>query len=565
MKTGQKTAIKEAENARLRAENLALHQRLEQVEKDKLKAEQDNRKLEEANQNMAFERELMQLEMNRLRQIIFGQKRERFVESVDPAQLTLELELEQNPSGLKAETEQEEIAYTRKKTKRTHKPTGRQPWPAHLKRVEVIIEPAGDLIGMKKIGEHRTEELDYIPSAPFVRVFVRPIYAALKPDPETQKTLIVNAEMPDRIIPKSSVGPGLLAAIVCDKFMDHLPIYRQIKRYLRLGVKLPRSTVDNWLRLLAVQLEPLGEALHKEVFDSSYLQVDETIMKVLSEMHQRPKAKKKEPPGKTHKGYFWSYYAHKEKLCWFEYCTGRGKEHPEMALDGYQGIIQTDGYAAYNQFAQSKVIDLMGCLAHVRRKFFEAKANDKQNAEKALSFIQKLYAIEKKARNENLNDDQRLALRKQEALDIWTQFSAFLDQQATQSLPQSPIGKAFTYAINRRPFVEKYLYNGSVEIDNNLVENQIRPIALGRKNYLFAGSEKGAQRAALFYALLASAKLNDIDPFTWLHDVMLRLPSHPISKIDQLLPHKWKPGQNIPPALKIGPEAFPPHAQDKVN
>jgi transposase len=535
-----------AEIARLRAEKQALST---QIKEAKNKLEQ----AEAARQEDHLKIALLEHENGELKRLLYGQKRERFVADLNPAQLTLALGLDQDEA--ERQPEEEQISYTRKKPqKRKTKPRGRQPWPVHLKRREITLLPDCDLEGMNKIGEHRTEELDYIPARPFVRVFVRPIYADPTPDPDTQKTRVVCAELPPRIIAKSSIGPGMLAAIVCDKFLDHLPIDRQLKRYQRLGVRIAPSTIGNSLRLLAEQIFPLAMALKQAVFQASYLQGDETRIQVLEPTHNLPKAQKKKPPGKTHRGYFWSYYDPPGKLCWFEYCPGRGKQYPRQALKDFEGKLQTDGYGAYDQFAHSRTILLIGCLAHVRRKFFEARTHDPSRADKALDFIKQLYAIEHKAREEKLNFDQRLALRQEEALPIWEKFSTWLEEQLPQVLPQSAIGKAIAYAINRKPYIGRYLQDGILEIDNNLVENQIRPIALGRKNFLFAGSEKGAERAAMFYSLLASCKQNNRDPFTWLHDVLLTLPNHPISQIDQLLPHKWKPNPNIPPALRTGPD-----------
>ena len=541
MISADKIAKMEAEYARLRAEKLSLEKRFEALEKQKQKAE--------------FKLQILEDENAHLKRILYGQRRERFVSNLNPNQLILELGLEESEPEV-GDTEQVK-AHTRSKLKKKTKPSGRQPWPDHLKRVETTLLPEGDLEGMVKIREHRTEFLEYIPSEPYVRVIIRPIFADPQPDPETGLTRVVCAELPERIVPKLSVGAGMLAAIICDKFLDHLPLYRQIKRYLRLGVRIPKSTMANWLRLVAEQLEPLYLALKAEVFASDYLMVDETRMQVLAKTHNLAKARKKKPPGKTHRGYFWTYYGPGIKLCFFEYCEGRGGEHPKLSLDGFSGKIQTDGYAVYDQFDKQETIILIGCLAHIRRKFFEAKSNDLTRANKALSFIQQLYAIERKAREEDFPPDQRQQLREEKSRPVWDEFCQWLEQQKDKVLPQSAIGKAITYARNRKIYVGRYLDDGKLEIDNNLVENQIRPVALGRKNYLFAGSQKGAERAAMFYSLLASCAQNNVDPFTWLHDVMLRLPTHPINKIDQLLPHKWESEPDIAPLYRITPQQIP--------
>lgn len=515
-------ARKEAEIAQLLAEKESLSTALSQAE---------------------FNVSVLEAENANLKRIIYGQKRERYVSSLNPNQLVIELGLEPGPGPEEEEppAEQEEISYSRKKpSKKKVKPTGRQPWPSHLKRVEQLLLPDCDIEGMKKIGEHRTEELEYIPAKPFVRVYVRPIFADPAPDPKTEKTRVICAELPPRIIPKSSIGPGMLAVIVCDKFLDHLPIYRQVKRYERLGVRIARSTIGNLLGLLAQQLSPLAIALQNEVFRTNYLQADETRIQVLDKTHNLSKSKKKGPPGKTHRGFFWSYYDPVKKLCHFEYCHGRGKEYPKEALKDFKGKLQTDGYGSYDQFSKSEVISLVGCLAHVRRKFFEARSNDPKRAKIALDFIKELYAIEGQAREKKMSFEKRLELRIQQAKPIWEKYTQWIEEQLPEVLPQSAIGKAIAHADKRKPFIQKYLEDGKLEIDNNLVENQIRPIALGRKNYLFAGSQEGAKRAAMFYSLLASCKQNDIDPLTWLRHVLIVLPTHPINQIQQLLPHNWK-------------------------
>lgn len=545
MNQAQKLQKKEAENALLRAQ-------IREAEK-RFKEEQEKRQQAEAQrQQAAFQIEVLEHELANLKRFLFGQKRERFVSATDPGQLVLDLGLEEVAAP---EVEEKEVAaHTRTTAKSKAKPTGRQPWPAHLRRVETVLLPEGeDLQNMKQISEHRTEFLEYLPSEPFVRVIVRPIFADPEPDPQTGKTRVVIAELPERIVPKISAGVGLLAAIICDKFLDHLPLYRQMKRYIRLGVAIPKSTMVNWLRLVAEQLDPLYLALKKEVLRATYLQIDETRMQVLEESHNQRRSKKAQPPDKTHRGYFWTYYDPKHKLCYFEYAEGRGKEYPELCLDGFSGKIQTDGYAVYTQFDRKDGITLCGCLAHVRRKFFEAKGNDLARATQALNMIQGLYTIEQEAREQNMSDTQRQALRQQKARPIWEEFAAWLELEKDRVLPKSPIGTALTYAYNRQSYLARYLEDGAIEIDNNLVENQIRPVALGRKNYLFAGSAKGAQRAAMFYSLLGSCSQHGIDPFSWLLDIMLRLPTHPISQIDELLPHRWKPDPQAAPVYRIGP------------
>lgn len=490
----------------------------------------------------------LQDELDWLKRQVFGQKRERFIPE-NPEQLLLGLGLE---TPAETEPEKEKITYERTKKQ---KPTGRQPWPSHLPVVEIMVMPDCDISGMKQIGEDRTEELEYIPGSLFRRVFIRPRFVNEQADEEHGGKTIILASMPSRPLPKLSAGPGLLTSIICDKFMDHLPLYRQLKRFLRLGVRIPASTLSGWVLSVAELLEPLYLALKKEMLQSGYVQADETTIKVLDELHNVSKKKKLKAPGKTHRGYFWAYYAPRKQLALFEYQPGRDARGPTEMLGDYRGALQTDGYSVYEAFDKKKDITLIGCLAHVRRKFYEARQNDQQRAQEALAFIGQLYQVEQAAREKKLTPEERLKRRIETAKPIWDKWQTWLAEQQTSGkvLPNSAIGKAITYACNRNKYIARYLQDGQLEIDNNLVENQIRPIALGRKNYLFAGSERAAQCAAILYSLLASCKQNDIDPYTWLRDVLESIAEHPINRIDELLPHKWKPNPNIPEVFRQTP------------
>ena len=504
------------------------------------------------NQELRTKHELILHELEQLKRMIFGQKRERFIPEENPGQLKLELGLEET-APVEEELPKETLTYDRKKPTKKSAPTGRQPWPAHLPSVEIVIEPEGDLTGLKKIGEDRTEELDYTPASLFRRVFIRSRYVREEANGESQ---VLTPRLPSRPIPKGSVGPGLLAHILCEKYLDHLPLHRQMKRFARQDVHIAKSTLGEWVAATCRLLNPLYEALVIEVLLSTYLQVDETTIRVLEEMHNLAKAKKKEPPGKTHKGYFWTYFDPRERLVFFDYRSGRGGEAPQLMLKDFQGYLQTDGYSAYQSFDKKRGIHLVGCLAHVRRKFYEARSSDPDRANQALKLIQDRYLVEQKAREQGFDPAQRLALRNEEARPRWQAWQDWIieQQQDPRVLPSSVIGKAIAYAANRHPHIARYLEDGRLEIDNNLIENQIRPIALGRKNYLFAGSEEGARRSAMIYSLLGTCQLHNINPFEWLRDVLETLPDHPINRVAELLPHRWKPNPNIPPELRAKPK-----------
>jgi hypothetical protein len=273
---------------------------------------------------------------------------------------------------------------------------------------------------------------------------------------------------------------------------------------------------------------------------TSTLQVDETPLPVLDKQKQ----------GETHRGYHWFYYSPEKKLVLFDYQPGRGREGPAKLLKDYKGYLQTDGYAVYEQFEQREDIILAGCLAHARRKFEQALDNDKTRAEKILLWMQHLYALEREARQENLSIEDRYLLRQEKARPVMDGLGEYIVKEYEKVLPKSSIGKAFHYLTARYNKIYEYLQNGRLEIDNNLVENAIRPVALGRKNYLFAGSHAGAQRAAMIYSLLGSCKQQNINPYEYLPDVLQRLPEQPMNHLAQLLPPLWKPAVDILTALE---------------
>lgn len=324
-----------------------------------------------------------------------------------------------------------------------------------------------------------------------------------------------------------------MAQIIVDKFVYHLPFYRQAQRYEQLGMKIASSTLNGWLPAACGLLEPLYLALRFEVLQATYLQADETPIPVLDNQKK----------GTTHRGYHWVYYSPEKKLVFFDYQQGRGREGPKQLLVNFQGYLQSDGYQAYEQFEQREDMVLVGCMAHARRKFEQALKSDPTRAQQALLLIQQLYMIERQARELRMNPENRYTLRQQKARPIMDTLGQWLVDEYPKILPKSAIGKAFYYLIARYNKIYLYLQDGRLEIDNNLIENSIRPVALGRKNYLFAGSHAGAQRAAMVYSLLGSCKLQDINPYEYLQDVLETLPEHPVNRLSELLPPNWKPAK----------------------
>ena len=459
----------------------------------------------------------LQHEYDNLRRLIYGAKSERFVPT-DSSQLPLFGEL-----AKEQESETEVTTFKHKKSSHSEKNQPvRLALPASLPRVEEVIDPSEDISQAKKIGEVISEHLEYLPGKLFVRKIVRPKYILS----ESQR--IVIADLPSLPIPRSNVGPGLLAQIMVSKFVDHLPFHRQLQQFKRQGVDIAESTMNDWFTGTCRLLEPLYDRLKQRVQQSDYLMGDETPIPVLTN----------DKPNATHKGYHWVYLAPLEKLVCFDYRQGRGREGPEEFLKDVQGALQTDGYAAYNSFEKPGKLRLLSCMAHARRKFDQAKDGDRVRAEQALKLFQSLYEIEREAREQDLSYDDRKTLRQNKSVERLNELEAWLKENIIQVLPKSAIGGAIAYTLNLWPRLIRYVDDGRYEIDNNLVENSIRPVALGRKNYMFAGSHEGAKRAAMMYSFLGTCKRNNVEPFAWLKNVLTVIPDWSIQRLDELLPVK---------------------------
>jgi transposase len=459
----------------------------------------------------------LKFRLSELNLLIFGAKSERFV-AVDPQQCNL-FEI---PAEEKVEKQTEQISYTRNKKEDKKQPL-RLELPSHLSRKVEVIEPENLPENAKKIGEAITETLEYEPANLFVRQIVRPKYIVSSTD---EKTEIVIAQLPSLPIPKGNAGASLIAQIVISKFVDHLPFYRQIQMFKRQNVTIAESTINGWFNAGCKLLEPLYETLKQKLLSTDYLMADETPISVLT----------KDKPGSTHKGYHWVYYDPVHKLVLFDYRKTRGREGPDEMLKSFAGHLQTDGYVAYTKLENHENIILLACLAHARRKFEHALDNDYDRATYILKLIQSLYAIEQKVRDNELNFEQIKELRHKEAIPILIEMEAWLKQEIYNVLPQSAIGKAFAYTLNLWERLKRYTDDGRFQIDNNLIENSIRPVALGRKNYLFAGSHEAAQQAAILYSFFACCKINNIEPFNWLKNTLNQIQDFPAKNIQDLLP-----------------------------
>jgi transposase len=466
----------------------------------------------------------LQLQILQLKKIVFGSRHERFVGNKDENAPTL---FDVPALAEVISTPGTTVTYekTSKQLRPNHK--GRNSFPETLRREEEILYPEGvDIATARKIGEDVTEILAYIPCELYVKKLVRPKFL------DTTTNSILQAPAPERPFEKSSVDASLVSQAIVEKYVDHIPIYRQLKIYARRGVTISDSTMGDWFTAAANLLLPLYEAHKKLIISCNYLHADETTIKVLES----------ERKGATHLGFYWVYMAHEQKLVLFDYQTGRGREGPRHILKLFRGHLQTDGYGVYDHFTDASDIILLGCLAHARRKFSDASSNNKEVADYVLNEIQQLYAIERYIADNKITGAEKLQYRKENSIPLLDELGKWMHKKYVEVLPKSAIAKALGYSIKRWDKLCLYATTSFLNIDNNPVENSIRPVALGRKNYLFAGSHSAAQRAAMFYSLLATCRNHDINPSVWLHDVLNRIATYPINRIAELLPHNWKPG-----------------------
>lgn len=483
----------------------------------------------------------MQLQLQKFSQMIFGSKTERFIPN--PAQLTLDINAETaDPLCNIGQAKKIEYVKTNQPKKRNLAELGG--YMEGLPRIYETREPDNIPEDAEKIGEDRYEVLEYTPGKFFVRVIITPKYKVPGAD-DTTTTKIIAAPAPNRPLAKCVAAPSVLAQILLDKFADHIPVFRQAKRFERSGVTLPYNTILDWAGKTIDLLEVLYEALKKQVITSRYIHVDETGLKVLCD-----KLTKKSK--KIHDGWLWCYHSSVKKLVFFDYQHGRGEKHTEGILKDFSGIIQTDGWQVYEGVAaKQKDITQICCLAHARRKFNDAKPYDKELAEYALTRFHQLYEIERKCKQQGLSYDEITKVRQDEAVPILNELHQWMVEQYKTLLPSAHITVAINYCLERWDRLCYYTKDGMLNPDNNPVERSIRPVAIGRKNYLFAGSQRGAERLAMIYSLIGTCIMNNVNPYDWLKDVIGRINEHPISKISELLPHNWS---QTPAGKQANPE-----------
>lgn len=411
----------------------------------------------------------------------------------------------------------------------------RRPIPDHIPRTEIEIAPtSGHCAGcggaLRRIGEDVTEELEYVPGRFVVNRITRPRFACSGCESFAQ------APLPSRPIERGRPGPGLLAHVLVSKYADHLPLYRQSQIFERDGIDLDRSTLADWVGKSAALLEPLADAIGRHVLAGGAIFADDTTVSMLAP-----------GTGRTQTARLWTYVRDESPwgsdappAAWYRFSGDRKGRHPKDHLTDFHGWMHADGYAGFEDLYRSGEIREVACMAHIRRKFVDVhKAQGSAVAGEAIRHIAELYAIEKEARGSS--PDRRVEIRQAKARQVFDDLGDWLGAQLTTISGKSPLAAAIRYALTRMPRLRPYLDHGILELDNNPAERAMRAIALGRKNYLFVGSQTGGKAAAVAYTLIETAKLNGIDPQAWLADTIARIPDYKITRINDLMPWHWRP------------------------
>jgi len=471
----------------------------------------------------AYQIEKLKKELAAHRKARFGSKSETMDQLAFDLQEDTEIAAASKAQKTAPETDTDQEA----PAKRTH---NRAPLPDHLERQEEILSPGdscSDCGGaLKPLGEDVTEELEYVPGHFVVKRIVRPRMTC------TCCEAFAQAELPSRPITRGRPGPGLLAHVLVGKYCDHLPLYRQSEIYARDKVDLHRSTLTDWVGRSTALMEPLAAHIGKLVRAGPALFADDTPVKMQAK-------------GKAQTARLWSYVRDERPWCgqappcvWYQFSVDRKGEHPSSHLKGYKGVVHADGFTGFNGLFGAGLASEQACMVHVRRKFVDVyESEGSAIAEEAIKRIAALYAVEKEARYQPI--DARVALRQAKAKPVFDDLEAWLSLQLPKISGKSNLAAAIRYALGRMPKARAYLENGQLELDNNICERSIRPVTLGRKNYLFMGSKGGGEAAAIAYTLIETCRMNSVDPEAWLRWVLARVADHKMPHIEELMPWNW--------------------------
>jgi transposase len=413
---------------------------------------------------------------------------------------------------------------------------GRQRLPDHLPRKRVVYDLAeGERhcpqchAALKLIGEEVSERLEYIPASLYVIEEVCPKYACEK------GCTVVTAQKPMQPIEKGLPGPGLLAHVVVNKYSDHMPLHRQERMFEREGVRLSRSTMGDWMGRCAELVNPLYELMKEKVLSSKVMQTDDTPVGVLDRSLPR-----------TRTGRIWTYVGDKDHpYTVYDYTPTRSRDGPVEFMEDFNGYLQADAYSGYEVLYEDQKRDVteVACWAHARRKFYEAQSSDIVRSMVMLGYTRLLYDVEREAKERNMDADGRLALRQAKSVPILDDIKAYLEREKPNVLPKSPEGQAISYVLSNWDALVRYCEDGDLEIDNNGAERSLRGIAVGRKNWMFFGSDNGGRTAAILTSFIATCKRLEVNPFTYLRDIFHRISAHPMNRLHELLPDNWKTAQ----------------------
>jgi transposase len=462
---------------------------------------------------------------------LFGRRSEKGVPVIEQGVLPFEPAVAGPVQPQTTDEDRQEDAAARAPLRRRH--PGRRRLPADLPRERIeVVPPASErhctTCGTAKvrIGADTTEELDYVPASFVIREYVRPKYACAK-----CQQGVVQAALPPRPIEKGRPGPGLLAHVVSSKYSDHLPLYRLEHIFERHGVQITRRTLSEWNGAVADLLEPIVRAMHREqLCQSPWIQCDDTTLEV-----QDPS---RAPEIRT--GHLWAYRGELGEVV-YDFTWSRNRDGPLKMLADYRGYLQVDAAPAYDDvFAQHPQIIEVGCWAHARRYFKEAMPTAPIVCAQVLAIIGQLYGIERTASEKHFDAAVRQRLRYEQARPILEKLNVYLQEQATTALPKSPLGTAIGYTLRNWTALTRYTEDGRLKIDNNGAEQALRPIVLGRRNWLFAGSEAAAHRTAILCSMVQTCKHLQLDPFAYLRDVIERVSTHPARLVLELTPREWQ-------------------------